>query len=65
MEEIEELLDPKLFFRANRQFIICAPAVDSFRGDSYGKLIVKLKAPLDAAVDVSREKAQAFKTWLF
>lgn len=65
MEEIDELLDPKFFFRANRQFIISAPAVDSFRGDSYGKLIVKLKAPLDAAVDVSREKAQAFKTWLF
>lgn len=64
MEEIEELLNPAAFFRANRQFIININAVDSYRTDSYGKLIAKLKAPNSITIDISREKAQAFKSWL-
>jgi len=64
MEEIEELVDPKIFFRANRQFIINVNSVESYRTDSYSKLIVKLKAPLITTIDISREKAQAFKSWL-
>lgn len=64
MEEIEELLNPKFFFRANRQFIINANSVDSFRTDVYSKLVVKMKPPLNSTVDISREKAQAFKNWI-
>ena len=64
MEEIEEVLNPKFFFRANRQFIINVNAVESFKTDVYSKLIVKLKAPLNITVDISREKAQTFKSWV-
>jgi two-component system, LytTR family, response regulator len=64
MEEIEELLDPALFFRANRQFIININSVESYRTDSYGKLIAKIKSPNSISIDISREKAQAFKSWL-
>lgn len=64
MDELDELLDPALFFRANRQVFIQVHAVESYRADSYGKLLVKLKAPVGTVVDVSREKAQAFKVWL-
>lgn len=64
MEEIEELLNPKFFFRANRQFILNVNSVESYRTDAYSKLIVKLKPPLNITVDISREKAQAFKSWL-
>lgn len=64
MEEIEELVDPIVFFRANRQYILNSNAVESFRSDVYGKMVVKLKDPLHATVDISREKAQAFKSWV-
>lgn len=64
MDELEDLLDPAVFFRANRQVFVQVNAVESYRTDSYGKLQVKLKAPVSATVDISREKAQAFKTWL-
>lgn len=64
LDELEELLDPAVFFRANRQTLININAVESYRADSYGKLQVKLKAPAGAMVDISREKAQAFKWWL-
>ena len=64
MDELEDLLDPAVFFRANRQVFVQVNAIESYRTDSYGKLQVKLKAPVNATVDISREKAQAFKTWL-
>lgn len=64
MDELEELLDPAVFFRANRQVFLNVNAVDSYRVDSYGKLLVKLKSPVSTIVDISREKAQTFKNWL-
>ncbi|MFN0215920.1 MAG: LytR/AlgR family response regulator transcription factor [Saprospiraceae bacterium] len=64
MDELEELLDPAIFFRANRQIFLHVNTVESYRTDSYGKLQVKLKAPVSTVVDISREKAQAFKQWL-
>lgn len=64
MEEVEDLLDPKFFYRANRQYIISIQAVDSFRTDIYSKMILQLKPPLNVSIDISREKAQAFKNWI-
>jgi DNA-binding LytR/AlgR family response regulator len=64
MEELEDLLNPKFFYRANRQYIISVNAVESFRTDIYSKILLQLRAPLDICIDISREKAQAFKTWI-
>ena len=64
MEEVEDLLDPKFFYRANRQYIISLHSVDSFRTDIYSKMILQLKQPLNVSIDISREKAQAFKNWI-
>ena len=64
MEELEDLLDPKIFYRANRQYIISIQSVDSFRTDIYSKLILQLRQPLNVTIDISREKAQAFKSWV-
>ena len=64
MEDIEDLVNPELFFRANRQCIVQAGAVQMVKPDVYSKLIAYLKKPLNKQVDISREKAQAFKAWL-
>lgn len=64
LEEVDELLNPRNFFRANRQYIINLSSVDSFKTDLYSKILLKLKSPLNITVDISREKAQAFKKWL-
>ncbi|MCF0065844.1 LytTR family DNA-binding domain-containing protein [Dyadobacter chenwenxiniae] len=63
MDEIEELLDPKKFFRANRQFIINIEAIHGIRMHENQKLTVALKSPLTMELDISREKAPAFKKW--
>lgn len=64
MEEIEELLDPKLFYRANRQYIVHIDAIQSVRPQENHKLVLTLKAPPKVQIDMSREKAPAFKKWL-
>jgi len=64
LEEVEELLNPDLFFRANRQTLLHIHAIDGFKTELSGKLTVTLKPPLQLHVEVSREKAGAFKKWL-
>ena len=65
LEDVEELLDPKNFYRANRQFIIHINAIKSVKPTEDGKLTVRLKEPLQKMeIDMSRLKAPAFKKWL-
>lgn len=64
LDETESLLDPGLFFRANRQCIINLHSIQSIKPQLNLKLDVQLKAPLKMPVDVSREKATQFKKWL-
>ncbi len=63
LEDIEELLDPKVFYRSNRQSIIHINAIQSVKPHENQKLSVFLKAPLKMELDISREKAPAFKKW--
>lgn len=63
LEEVEELLDPRIFYRANRQSIIHADAIQSVKPHENQKLTITLKAPLKMEMDISREKAPAFKKW--
>lgn len=63
LDEVEELLDPKFFYRANRQSIVHIDAIQSVKPQENQKLILTLKAPLKMEQDVSREKAPAFKKW--
>jgi DNA-binding LytR/AlgR family response regulator len=64
LEEIEELLDPALFYRANRQSIVHVDAIQNIKSHENQKLTLTLKAPLKMEQDVSREKAPAFKKWM-
>jgi DNA-binding LytR/AlgR family response regulator len=64
LDEIEEVLNPEIFYRANRQFIVNVNAVNSMMPKENSKLTIHLKAPLKAAIDVSRDKAPEFRKWL-
>ncbi|MCE7067078.1 LytTR family DNA-binding domain-containing protein [Dyadobacter sp. CY326] len=65
MDEIELLLDPDQFYRANRQCIISIGAVKQVKGMANLKLSVGLKEPNHRFnVEISRDKAPAFKKWL-
>lgn len=63
MDEIEHLVNPELFFRVNRQFIIHLQTVARIKTTHKG-LTVQLKPPFNTEIDISREKATAFKSWI-
>jgi DNA-binding LytR/AlgR family response regulator len=63
LEEIEELLDPKIFYRANRQAIVHIDSIQSVKPHENQKLTLTLKAPGKMEQDISREKAPGFKKW--
>jgi DNA-binding LytR/AlgR family response regulator len=65
LEEIEELLNPRKFYRANRQYIINIEAVQTVKPMDNSKLVIRLKEPLTKMeIDMSRLKAPDFKKWL-
>ncbi len=64
LEEVEELLDPKQFYRSNRQSIININAIQSVKPQENQKLTISLRPPLKLEVDISREKAPTFNKWL-
>lgn len=64
LETLEKQLDPKRFFRANRQFIVHIDAIKTIHNYFNGKLKVELKNATQEEVIISREKAAAFKEWL-
>lgn len=63
LDDIEDLLDPSLFFRVNRQYIIHIQSIGKVKSTHKG-LTVLLKSPMNVEIDISREKATAFKNWL-
>lgn len=64
MEELEQQLNPKHFFRANRQFIIHIDAIEQVHNYFNGKLKVDIRKHPEVEVLVSRERAALFKSWL-
>ena len=65
LDEIEVLLDPNHFYRANRQMIVSINAVQNVKNLNNGKLILKLKSPNNLLeIDISRDKAPNFRRWL-
>lgn len=64
LEELEDQLDPKIYFRLNRQFVASVNAIGRLHNYFNHKLKVELVPPIDIEILISREKAPEFKTWL-
>jgi len=64
LETLEQELDPKNFFRANRQYIIHVNSIENVHNFFNGKLKLKIKQNKDEDIVVSRTKASSFKLWL-
>ena len=64
LDELEQQLDPRHFFRANRQYILNTICIDEIHTWFNGKLKVGIKPRPDEEVIVSRERAGDFKEWM-
>lgn len=63
LEEVFKQLDPALFFRANRQFIISRKSVKDIFSWFDSKLSVNLCVPTPEKIIISRMRVQDFKNW--
>jgi len=63
LDEVEDLLNPADFYRANRQYILQLSFIESFRCDDTGKIHVRVKGIKMDEVIVSKEKAADFRKW--
>lgn len=64
LEELEQLIDPKAFFRVNRKFIVHFDAVQLIHSYFKGRVKIELKPSIDEDIVISSEKTPVFKKWL-
>lgn len=64
LDRLCEQLDPDLFFRTNRQTIVCVDAIQRIEPYFLGKSMVHVQPPFKEKILVSKEKIAAFKLWL-
>lgn len=64
LDEIQEMVDPTVFFRANRQTLIHADFIQKFEVDFMGKINIQLNTPDKKIIQVSKDKASAFRNWV-
>ncbi|MBN1180987.1 MAG: response regulator transcription factor [Bacteroidales bacterium] len=64
LEQLEEILDPKVFFRINRQYIIALSSIHDIIAYTNSRLKLKLKNLENHEIIVSRERVQQFREWI-
>ena len=62
LDELQELLDEKKFFRVNRQFIINSNFIKNIHTSPYYK--VEMEFQPEEEITVSRDRVKDFKDWL-
>jgi len=64
LEQLENLVDPEMFFRINRKYMITMGSILDIITYSNSRLKIELKYSDDNDVIVAREKVRQFKKWL-
>ncbi|MDR0386042.1 MAG: LytTR family DNA-binding domain-containing protein [Prevotellaceae bacterium] len=64
LDEIMSELDPRKFFRANRQYIISHSSIKDISLWFGNKLSVNLKIPVSEKIIISKARVKEFKQWL-
>ncbi len=64
LDELEQLLSPKEFFRINRQFIVSITSIEKMLAWSKSRVKLVLKPASDIETIVSTDRSPHFKEWL-
>jgi DNA-binding LytR/AlgR family response regulator len=64
MDELQNLLNPSMFFRINRQFILNIKSIQKMYTHSKSRVKVVLNPEIEIETIVSSERSSDFKTWL-
>lgn len=64
LADLEKALDPKKFFRANRQYLVNLQAIDKYRSIEQSKIKLDLRPATKEEVIIGKENAGAFRKWM-
>lgn len=64
LDQIFSSLNPKLFFKANRQFIVSITAIEKISKYGNSQLKLKTKPEIESEIIIGKNKAASFKKWL-
>jgi two-component system, LytTR family, response regulator LytT len=64
LDEVEGMINPKKYFRINRQFIIGMASIEEMKSYTRSRVIIKVKPPTTLDTIVSVERAGDFRNWL-
>ena len=64
LEQIELQVDPSVFFRINRKYLVSLKSITDVISYSNSRLKLKILYPIDDDFLVAREKVNQFKSWL-
>jgi two-component system, LytTR family, response regulator LytT len=64
IEKLEQIVDPKIFFRVNRKIIVHADAIEQVKPYDNNRLIIQMRnITANEEIIISREKVADFKEW--
>ncbi len=64
LDKIFSVLDKRLFFKTNRQFIVCITAIKKITKFENNKLKLQVDPKSEIDIIIGKNKASAFKQWL-
>jgi len=64
LDEVDQMLDPKAFFRVNRKYIVHFEGLDEISPYFKGRLKISVLPAIDDEIVVSSDKSPLFKSWL-
>lgn len=64
LSDLEQLLEPEMFFRVNRQVIVNRNSIQKIKTIDKGRLELELSISMNEGIHISQENVAAFKKWL-
>ncbi len=64
LDQLEQQLDPKLFFRANRQFLVAKKNIVTIHTYFNGRLLLTLSPSVSEKVIISKARNPQFRQWM-
>ncbi len=64
LTDLENTLDPKVFFRANRQYLVGLHAIEKYRSIEQSKIKLDLRPAAKEEVIIGKENAGSFRKWI-
>lgn len=64
LEQLQQQLDPEIFFRANRQFILQRKSITEIEFFFNSRLLIKTTPKTDENILVSKARVPEFKAWM-